>query len=178
MPSQDSLRLRLIDLDIARAETDVTATDLLHRFLPEVRFSASLGIRDLYFGDPSSTNQLVLPSDMYRFTLTIPLGAPLDASAHAKAELQLERLHVERHLELLDQEKKRAAASVKLKTLNDALSLALQQRALLERLHTYYDMEFKAGRVPFNTLIRSRLDVLSSQRTVHELESQIEELAR
>jgi len=178
MPSEDSLRLRLIDLDIARAETEVTATNLLHRILPDVRFSASLGVRDLYFGDPSSTNQLVVPSDMYRFTLTLPLSAPLDASAHAKAELQLARLRVERHLELLHQERKRAAASVKLRMLNDALSLALQQRALLERLHTFYDMEFKAGRVPFSTLIRSRLDVLSSQRTAHELESQIEELTR
>ena len=67
----DSLQLQQIEIDIQKAEEQVSQTNFFHRLIPNMSISASYGIGNLLFIDPSSTATYIMPKDAYRLSLNL-----------------------------------------------------------------------------------------------------------
>ena len=91
----DSLRFQAFEIEIEQAQLEVMETDFLHRMIPQMHFSASMGFKDLFFADPSNNVLSVLPKDAYRLSLTLPINEVFGFSKHRWAELKLFRLQLE-----------------------------------------------------------------------------------
>jgi len=91
----DTLRLKLLEIEMEKVRERSRNTGFWHRIIPKLSCSAGFGISDLIFVDPAYTTAALFPKDAYRFTLSMSLNEIIDASKHSEAELELEKLRVE-----------------------------------------------------------------------------------
>jgi len=173
---QDSLELHLLDLDIEKARLNAARTDLWHRLIPSVSLSASLGVKDIFFIDPNTSLPYVLPRDVYRLTLTLPLSEILDNSQHALAELQIAQLQAQ-HARLLDhQQGTRQLLRQKLLSLEAESQLLRDQIRMSEDIIRFRQLLFEQGKLHYDVLIRSRLDLLDARKSLNQLNIQQAEI--
>ena len=173
--SEDSLKLRLIELEIEKAEVEVASTDFLHRLLPRLNLTASYGLRDILFLDPALGVPYLFPRDSYRLTISFPLSEILDTQKHSLAELSLTRLQVEQRLLHTRLEVDSADRSLKTRALLSERSYALEEVALLSQLLKYHQLMFEEGKEDFDRQTRVRLQVLAARRNLSRLESLIQQ---
>ena len=173
---QDSLELHLLDLDIEKARLNAARTDLWHRLIPSVSLSASLGVKDIFFIDPNTSLPYVLPRDVYRLTLTLPLSEILDNSQHALAELQIAQLQAQ-HARLLDhQQGTRQLLRQKLLSLEAESQLLRDQIRMSEDIIRFRQLLFEQGKLHYDVLVRSHLDLLDARKSLYRLNIQQAEL--
>ncbi len=176
MVMEDSLDLDLLDIEIQKARESIVQTDIWHRLIPRVSLSASLGAKDLFFLDPATSQGYLIPRDTYRLTLSLSLSDLLDASKHTEAILQMARL---KHLrtKLLDrQDKVRQILIRKLSVIEQETRLATEELRMVNEIVHFRQMLFDQGKIHFDVLIRSKLDLLNATRSLHRLDLQQFEL--
>src|SRR5258708_7421271 len=76
--SDDSLQLRLLDIESKKLRYESERSDVWHRLIPSVTLTASAGWKDLIMLDPASPVPAFIPKDAYRITVGLSLSGILD----------------------------------------------------------------------------------------------------
>jgi len=167
-PAPDSTSLILLRLDLARAQVEQTSTNFWHRLIPKVTVSASFGMHGLLAVDPVTSE--LIPRDAYRVTLSLGLSDLLDGTRHETAQIEAHALKV-RYWAAVRQ------ITRKYEVLSNSLDLLRRERALLEEeestlteiLH-FNEMLFQQGKIDFDALARSKLQLLNVRKSIIQLE--------
>ena len=172
----DSLQLRLLEIEIAKAQIQVSQTNLWHRLIPQFHFSGSLALKDIFFVDPSSFIPYIVPRDAYRLTATVSVTDILDGSKHSRAELDLEKLRVE--FERLKQQQARQRSNLRRRRaeLNDLFTMLREELKMKEDVVKFNDLRFQQGNIDYDALVRSRLDVLNVRKNICRFRRDIYEI--
>jgi hypothetical protein len=166
----------LLDIEIEKARVQADQTDFWHRLIPEVRFAASIGVRDVVFIDPSAYVPYVWPTDAYRISGSISLSDLFNTNKHTLANLELQKLRARRLLLLERSRKTTTILAAKKRALQSELSLTEEEIGLLRRLAQYTDLLFQQGETKYDALVRSQLQLLNARKTLERLTIQIQEL--
>ena len=102
-PILDSLDRRRLQIEIAKAEVRVTETSFWPRIIPQVHISASFGMHDIMFVEPTTFTTYILPRDAYRLTISLSLNDLFSSSRHTQAVLELEQLRTEESRQITKQ---------------------------------------------------------------------------
>jgi hypothetical protein len=172
----DSLRLRLVEIDIANAQTEFSRNSFWRRLIPRVTLSASFGVRDLISADPV-TGEL-LPRDSYRLHLSLSLSDLVDASGAEIAESRFLKLRCEQEALLLTLRRRDGEDSLRRVALRREIGLVSDERQLVERLVEFYETKFEQGSAEFNTLVRARLELIDVNRSINRLHTELRGLQR
>lgn len=163
---EDSLKLMLIDIEIAHAELEAAATNFWHRLIPDIRVSANFGVQQLAFVDPTTFTPYKLPKDSYRLTLSLSLSDIWNSKQHEQALLVLDRLRIKkRELEQkLDTDKHRLLRHRA--ALQKELDFRLEELSLLQQSLKYTQLLFEEGKADFNALVRAKRQVLNVEKSI------------
>ena len=172
----DSLQLHLQELRIEEAQLQLKQTDFWHRLLPQVHLSASIGMRDILFIDPSYNILSVLPKDAYRITFTLSLSDLFDFSKHQVAELKLMGLRADFERLRQQQQASQKKLQRELSGLESLNVLTSDELRMKEGVLKFDDLRFQQGKIQYDALIRSKLDVLNMKKTIYHLNQQINEI--
>ena len=162
----DSLQLQILDQEIALAMIEERQTSFWFRCIPDIRFSANVGVQQLAFVDPSTFTPYVLPKDAYRLSLGLSLSDLFDFDKHTTAEIRREKLETQRQLMLRSLQKSNEKARCALQ--HDLLALREQEK-LIDELVRYTEILFDQGEVKFGELIRVRLQQLHIRQSLNRL---------
>jgi hypothetical protein len=172
----DSLELRLLDIEIEKAQARVSETSLWKRLIPEIHVSGSFGIHDVVFVDPTTFTPFILPRDAYRLTISLSLSGIFDFSKHSLAQLELERLSTERSLRLLSLAESRKILEQQLSALQQNLVIAQEEIRIIEDLVRFNQLRFEQGKIEFDTLMRTKLELLNARKAILRIQYQQSEL--
>ena len=173
----DSLELRILQIDIKRAEEKVNETSFWRRLIPQIHMSASLGMHDLMFIDPTSFTPYILPRDAYRLTFSLSLNEVLLSPAHTQAIIELERLRTAFSLRSLQANHARYLLVQQQAALQEQLESLKKELTIIEDLLHFNELRFQQGRIEYDALARTKLDILSLRRSilrVHQQQSEME----
>jgi outer membrane protein TolC len=174
--SADSQQLGALELDVEQAALEAAQTNLLHRLIPQIHLSGSVGLKEILFADPSTALLSYLPRDAYRLNITLSVSEILDDSKHRLAGLRLEKARSELmrlRLRLRDAQSdlQRALASLERAEALDSAELSMKEDVL-----RFEELRFTHGKIEFDALVRSRLDVVHAKKTLLDRERQITDL--
>ncbi|HEY6192359.1 MAG TPA: hypothetical protein VI215_08565 [Bacteroidota bacterium] len=156
----DSLQLKLLDIESRRFRRQSDHTTLWHRLIPSVRFSASFGWKDVIFLDPATLATSLLPKDAYRITIGISLDDILDDSKHAEAEMMLNKIGIEtRHIRIR-REKSRSGLSERLEKVRIELESLCAEAAVVEDEVRFNEMRFRQGKLDYDGVLKSKLRLI------------------
>jgi outer membrane protein TolC len=165
----DSLELHKLEIDIQKTEEQAAQTNFFHRLIPQISISASYGIGNLLFIDPSSSAAYIIPKDAYRLSLSLSLSELLFSSKHSEALLQLTRLTTEyQHMKYL-QEATQIALRLELLDIGDKLQSLEKQLSMIQDLIHFNELRFEQGKIEYDALIRTKLEMLSLQSNINDL---------
>jgi len=172
----DSLELRKLGIEIQRAEERVSQTNFFHRLIPNISISASYGIGNLLFIDPTSTTTFIVPEDAYRLSLGFSISDLLFSSKHSEAILQLTKLQTEyNHMKYL-QEATQIALRLELNNINYMLQSLGKQLSMIKDIIHFNELRFEQGKIEYDAMIRAKLEMLSLQSNINALEHQQSQL--
>ena len=169
LTKKDSLKLKLLDIEIAKAELDVSLTDIWHRLIPEIRISANLGVQQLIFIDPITFTPYTLPKDSYRLTVSLSLTEIFSSTQHEQALLTLDRLHTERAAMEHSQRKDNERRIGEHNALLQELQFQREEMSLLKQHLGYVELLFEQGKTDFAALIRAKLQLLDAEKSIAKL---------
>jgi outer membrane protein TolC len=170
---KDSVEREILQLEIARADLEVSSSDLWHRLIPHISLSASVGVGDLIFMDPSAPSSYVIPKDSYRLNLSLSLSDVLDFSKHSRARLELDLAKA--RLQRLDGEQQ-AAREMRVEqteSLKSDLALLHEELTHVQRLVRFNELLFEQGKIQFDVLTRSRMQLLSVRKNILQLQRRL-----
>ena len=168
----DSLELHKLEIDIQKGEDQVSQTNFFHRLIPQISISASYGIGNLLFIDPSSNATYIMPKDAYRLSLNLSLSELFFSSKHSDAILQLSSLQTEyQHMKYL-QEATQIALRLELLDIGDKLQSLEKQLSMIQDLIHFNELRFEQGKIEYDALIRTKLEMLSLQSNINALKHQ------
>lgn len=165
----DSMALSLLEIDIGKAEEKVTSTRFWRRLIPQVHLSASFGIRDLVFVDPASFIPYLIPHDSYRLTISLSLNELFFSSQHAQALFDLDKLRTEYALRKNQLALSRQALDRQLSDLTEELQFLAEELLLIQDLLRFNELRFSQGKIEFDTLTRTRLELLALKEALQRL---------
>ena len=171
--SSDSLLLRELEFNIGQAELEVTQTNVLHRLTPQIHFSAGIGLKEILFIDPSNTFLSYLPKDAYRLSITLPITDIFDDSRHRIAELKLGRLRAELTHLYVQMQRDQSELHRELASLEFIAGIDSAELSMKEEVLRFEDLRFSHGKIEYDDLVRSRLEVLYAKKSLYQLECQI-----
>jgi outer membrane protein TolC len=168
----DSLQIHQIEIDILKAEEHVSQTNFFHRLIPSMSISASYGIGNLLFIDPSSNTTYVMPKDAYRLSFNLSISEIFFSSKHSDAILQLSRLQTEyQHMKYL-QEATQIALRLELQDVGEKLKSVGKQLSMIEDLIHFNELRFEQGKIEYDALLRTKIELLSLQTNINDLKHQ------
>jgi outer membrane protein TolC len=168
----DSLEIHKLEIDIQKADEQATQTNIFHRLIPNISISASYGIGNLLFIDPSSYTTYVLPKDAYRLSLSLSISELLFSSKHSDAILQLSRLQTEyQHMKYL-QEATQIALRLELQDIGEKLKSLEKQLSMIEDLIHFNELRFEQGKIEYDALLRTKIELLSLQTNINNIKHQ------
>jgi outer membrane protein TolC len=170
---KDSADREMIQLEIARAGLEVSSSDTWHRLIPRVSLSAGIGVGDLLFVDTSSPTPTVLPKDSYRLNINLSLSDVLDFPKHARAQLDLEIANARLRKLDADQAAARQAGRKRQESAQGELALFHEELAIVERLVRYNELLFEDGKIAFDVLARSRLQLIGVRKSMLQLQARL-----
>ncbi|MCX6132609.1 MAG: TolC family protein [Ignavibacteriales bacterium] len=174
--TMDSLELCILRLDIKKAEEKVNETSFWRRLIPQVHLSASLGMHDLMFIDPTSFTPYILPRDAYRLTLSISLNEVFLSPTHVQAIIDLERLKAALSLRTIQNIHVRRLLEQQLAALQEQSESLEKELSIVEELLQFNELRFQQGRIEYDALARTKLELLSLQRSIQRIHQQHSEL--
>ena len=168
----DSLEIHKLEIDIQKADEQATQTNIFHRLIPNISISASYGIGNLLFIDPSSYTTYVLPKDAYRLSFNLSISELFFSSKHSDAILQLSRLQTEyQHMKYL-QEATQIALRLELQDIGEKLKSLEKQLSMIEDLIHFNELRFEQGKIEYDALLRTKIELLSLQTNINDLKHQ------
>jgi hypothetical protein len=170
------LQLKLLGLGIEEAQVEETQTDFWHRLVPQVHFSASLGGKDILFPDPPSGLAYTLPRDAWRIFLTLSVSDLFDASRHRAAALKVERAKTEYDRAVCLGAETRKTVRGRFDELNHDFSLHMDELVAAEDLIRFNELRFQQGKIGYDVLLRSKLEILALRQAILGLTRQIRDL--
>ncbi len=170
----DSLEVASVEIALRMADVEVSRTDLFHRLVPRVTFSASFGTHGLIFGELPVT--MIVPNDSYRLTLSFSLDEILNTSRHESAVLARQRQATDVMKSELMQKSDRDRKHSRAKALNEQLLLMREELNLYEKIIGFNQMQFDQGAVKFDVLARSKMQVIGTKQKIGRLIMEIEDL--
>jgi outer membrane protein TolC len=174
--ASDSLDLSLLEIEIQKAEEQVSATSLLRRILPQIHLSASFGVHDLVFVDPATFVPYIIPKDAYRLTVSLSLNELLNSSRHAQASFELQKLKTEYVQRTLRQSQSRKTLEHQLLALQQELDKLDEEKTMIEQLLRFNELRFQQGKIEFDGLMRTKLELKSAEKGIQRLQSQKEQI--
>jgi outer membrane protein TolC len=168
----DSLEIHKLEIDIQKADEQATQTNIFHRLIPNISISASYGIGNLLFIDPSSYTTYVLPKDAYRLSFNLSISELFFSSKHSDALLQLSRLQTEyQHMKYL-QEATQIALRLELQDIGEKLKSLEKQLSMIEDLIHFNELRFEQGKIEYDALLRTKIELLSLQTNNNNIKHQ------
>lgn len=168
----DSLELNQLEIHLEKAQDEVTQTNLIHRLLPDIHVSAAYGIGNLVFIDPNSILTYNIPKDAYRLTLTLSLSELLYSVKHSQALLQQKILLTEyQHKKLLQFSIRQTLQQEVLSVESKIQSLETEASMIRDLIH-FNELRFEQGKIEYDVLIRTKLELLSLQTNINTLKNQ------
>ncbi len=175
---QDSLSLERLELEIAYATERVLETDLLHRLQPKVMLSAGLaGGGDLLAFYPDEQLAPVIVRSSIRLSISLVLSDLFSAADHEKAILDLRKLYLSQAEISVRIDNARNYARDKRQNLLLEHEILREQYRLMKNVHTFKQMQFDRGKIDFDALARSEMDLLSMKIRINRLEADIRDVA-
>ena len=172
----DSLEIHKLEIDIQKADEQATQTNIFHRLIPNINISASYGIGNLLFIDPSSYTTYVLPKDAYRLSFNLSISELFFSSKHSDAILQLSRLQTEyQHMKYL-QQATQIALRLELRDIGEKLQSLEKQLSMIQDLIHFNEMRFEQGKIEYDALVRTKIEMLSLQTSINNLKTQQDQL--
>jgi hypothetical protein len=176
---QDSLSLERLALEIAYAARQVLETDLWHRLLPKVALSAGLaGGGDLLVFYPYENSTPIIVRSSIRLSINLALSDLFSDADHEKAILDLRKLCLSRTEISARIDNARNYAREKRKILLEEHQILTEQYRLMRNVHMFKQMQFDRGKIDFDALTRSEMDLLSMKIRINRLEADIRDVAR
>lgn len=172
----DTLELRLLEVEIRKWEAKVEETAFWRRLVPQIHFSAGYGMRDLMFIDPASFTPYVLPRDAYRLTVSFSLNDVLMSSAHNQAILELEKLRETLSIRRIQHAHERRLFELQLTTLRYEVESLQKELGIVQDLLRFNQLRFDQGKIEYDALARTRLELLALQRSINRLQLQQSEI--
>ena len=170
----DSLQLRLLEIAIEEAQNQVSQSNLLHRLIPQITFSSSFSVRDIVFYDASGTTPYLLPGDAYRLSVSLSLSDLFDFSKHHEAQLRLDHLEIEYKRAIDLQSRMMENRRLQLAEFYDLRSSLSEELKMKEDVARFNDLRFRQGKIAYDQLVRSQLDVLTLRRSLLHVNREIE----
>jgi hypothetical protein len=171
-PILDSLDIRLLQIEIAKTEVRVHETSIWTRIIPQVHISASFGMRDIMFVDPSTFTPYILPRDAYRFSISLSLNDLFNSSNHRQAVLELDRLRTEATRLTMKQLQSRESLEQQLIVLHDQAGVLEKEMSLIQELLHFNELRFQQGKIEFDALVRTKLELISASMSIMQLHQQ------
>ena len=168
-PTLDSLDIRLLQIEIAKAEVRVTETSFWPRIIPQVHISASFGMHDIMFVEPTTFTPYILPRDAYRLTISLSLNDVFSSSRHTQALLELEQLRTEESRLTTKQLQSRKSLEQQLLALRDQADLLEKELSFIKELLRFDELRFQQGKIEFDALIRSKLELSAAIRSLLQI---------
>ena len=168
-PTLDSLDIRLLQIEIAKAEVRVTETSFWPRIIPQVHISASFGMHDIVFVEPTTFTTYILPRDAYRLTISLSLNDVFSSSRHTQAVLELEQLRTEESRLTTKQLQSRKSLEQQLLALRDQADLLEKELSFIKELLRFDELRFQQGKIEFDALIRSKLELSAAIRSLLQI---------
>jgi len=168
----DTLELRLLEVEIRKWEAKVEETSFWTRLLPQIHFSAGYGMRDLMFIDPTSFTPYILPRDAYRLTVSLSLNDVLMSSAHTQAILELEKLRETLSMRRIQHARERRIFEEQLTATRIELEHLEKELAIVQELLRFNQLRFEQGKIEFDALARTKLELLGLQRSIQSVRQQ------
>jgi len=153
-------------LDVERAGIDVSASSFIQRLIPRVTLSASFGVGEVVFRDPSTDALTVLPRDSYRLTLSLGLDQLLRAPDHDRALIRLRSAGLELARIRAQVSQRRYVRNMGETAAQRELSILTEELSLVEQLVAYNEMLFAEGKIEFDVLARAKLQLLNLSRAI------------
>lgn len=172
----DSLELSLLDIEIQKAEERVKETSFWKRIIPQIHASGSFGVREIVFIDPATFTPYILPRDAYRLTISLSLSEVLNFSKHSLTELELGKLSTERTYRTLRKAQLRKSIEQQLTVLQEQLGILREEVGIVQELLRFNQLRFEQGKIEFDTLLRTKLELLNTQKAVQRIQHQQSEL--
>ena len=169
----DSLDLAAASLEVERAAIDVSATSFVRRLLPRVTVSASFGIGEVIFRDPSTDAITVLPRDSYRLTFSLGLDQLLSSPDHGRAQVRLREAELEAARIRAQVSQRRHARQMHETATRQELALLADELVLVQQLVAYNDMLFAQGKTEFDVLARAKLQLLNLSRVIAQVSQRL-----
>ena len=169
----DSLELHLLRIQMTSAEQTISETSIWMRLIPQVHMSTSFGIHDLMFVDPYSSSTYILPRDSYRMTLSLSLNDVLFSPKHAQALNELERLKTEESILCVRQNRSRLKLQQDIDALEMEIAILEKEMNMNKELLRFNELRFQQGKLEFDALTRTRLELLSIEKSLHKTQAQL-----
>ena len=165
----DSLDLALLQIEIARAEETVDATSFWSRIIPQIHFSASFGLHDMMFVDPTTYTPYILPRDAYRLTINLSLNEALSSPRHTQAILDLQKLRTELLQRTIQKLHARKSLEEQLTALQDEAAMLEKEMSFIQELLHFNELRFQQGKIEFDALTRTKLELSAATRTLLQI---------
>ena len=168
-PILDSLDIRLLQIEIAKADVRVNETCIWTRIIPQIHISASFGMHDIMFVEPTTFTPYILPRDAYRLTISLSLNDLFSSSRHTQAVLELEQLRTEESRQIIKQLQSRESLEQQLLALRDQAGLLEKELSFIKELLHFNELRFQQGKIDFDALIRSKLELSAAMRSLLQI---------
>ena len=169
----DSLELAAASLEVELAAIDVSATSFVRRLLPRVTVSASFGIGEVIFRDPSTNAITVLPRDSYRLTFSLGLDQLLSSPDHGRALVRLREAELEAARIRAQVSQRRHARQMHVTATRQELALLADELVIVQQLVAYNEMLFAQGKTEFDVLARAKLQLLNLSRVIAQVSQRL-----
>jgi hypothetical protein len=174
--SLDSLEIRLLEIEIREKENRAEETGLWRRLMPGIHFTASYGMHDIAFIDPTSYTPYVLPRDTYRVTFSVTLNDILFSPAHSQALVELEKLKEMLALRRIQHVREDRLLQQQLMAIKSQIGVHEKELALVQELLRFNHLRFDQGKIEFDVLTRTKIELLDLQRSLDGLHHQQSEI--
>jgi outer membrane protein TolC len=162
----------MLRIEISKAEETVNTTSFWKRILPQIHLSASYGMHDLMFIDPTSYTPYILPRDAYRMTISLSLNDVLTSTRHTQAILDLHKLRMELSLRRIQQINSRKSLEEQLLALQDQSASLEKEISFIRELLHFNELRFQQGKIEFDALTRSKLELSAAMRSLLSIRHQ------
>ncbi|MBI5021784.1 MAG: hypothetical protein HZB59_10120 [Ignavibacteriales bacterium] len=173
----DSLDMKLLEIEISKADLQVRQTNFWHRIVPQIHVSASLGMKDIIFVNPTNFVPYILPKDAYRLSISISINEILDFDKHTNVELELEQLHTRYNRLKKQQSNERSILILQSIELDSLCAMAKDELKLKEDILKFKTLCFQQGKIEFDEFLKSQLDLLSVRKSLIGINKQRKELS-
>jgi outer membrane protein TolC len=171
-PIIDSLDIRLLQIQIAKAEIRANETSFWKRLIPQIHISASFGMHDILFVDPTTFTPYILPRDAYRLSVSVSLNDVFSSSKHTQAVLELEQLRTEESRLMTKHLQSRRDLEQQLLDLQDLATWLEKELSFIQQLLHFNELRFQQGKIEFDALIHSKLELISATKSIMQLRQQ------